>query len=53
MQVSVDALRKTALALIIYGYVLLLGVLFTICFYIGAYLGYKSYLKSDHEELNK
>lgn len=53
MSVSVDALRKTALALIIYGYILLLGVLLTVCFYIGAYCGYKSYVKADKGELDK
>ncbi len=45
-----DTLRKTALVLIVYGYILLIGVLFTICFYVGAYLGYKSYKKMDTEE---
>ena len=51
--VSVKTLRNTALVLIIYGYILFLGILFTIFFYLGAYLGYKSYKKGDLEEVDR
>jgi len=50
--INTDTLVITAKALIIYGYILFLGVLLTICFFIGILLGYRSYVKADTEAKN-
>ena len=39
--------RTTVMVLIIYGYLLLAGILLIILFFIGFYFGYKNYIKSD------
>ena len=41
--------RNTVMVLIIYGYLLLLGMFLTMCFFIAFYFGYKSYIKTDLE----
>ena len=38
---EIDTLRITTLILIIYGYLLLLGIFLLMLFYIGAYVGFK------------
>ena len=48
---EIDSLRITTLILIIYGYLLLLVILGLIIFYIGAYLGFKSRLAGDMENI--
>ena len=39
--------RVTCLVIIIYGYLLLAGIVFLILFYVSAYFGYKAYVKGD------
>ena len=53
VDINTNTLRATALTLIVYGYLLFVGVVFTILFYIGAYMGYQSYAKEDKEALEK
>ena len=51
VNVNTNALWATALALIIYGYLLFVAVILTILFYIGAYMGYQAYVKEDRASL--
>lgn len=49
---NTTTLRVTTLVLIIYGYILLLCALVTVCFFIGVILGYRAYVKADTEAKN-
>lgn len=40
------------MVLIIYGYLLLLGILFLICFYAAAYFGFKQRMAGDQETVD-
>ena len=44
---DVQTERVTCLVIIIYGYLLLAGIVFLILFYVSAYFGYKAYVKGD------
>ena len=48
----VDNLRISTMILIIYGYFLLLGILLLMCFYAGAYFGFKARMAGDKEHVN-
>ena len=48
---DVSSLRITTMVLIIYGYLLLLGILLLVCFYAGAYFGFKSRMAADVEQV--
>ena len=43
--------RNTIMVLVIYGYFLLAGILFTVCFFIAFFFGYKQYIKADLETI--
>ena len=45
--VSIDTLRSSAEALIIYGYLLMLGLLLMGLFYLGAYFGWRGFYTKD------
>ena len=45
--VDADTLRATCLALIIYGYLLLAGLFFIICFGTVLYFGFQNYKQED------
>ena len=47
VDLDTTTLRNTALALVIYGYLLFFVIFLVILFYIGLYFGYKSYIKQD------
>ena len=47
VNLDTNTLRATAMVLIIYGYLLLIGTILTILFYTVAFLGYRSYVKQD------
>ena len=47
LDLNVNALRSTAMVLIIYGYFLLIAIVFAILFSIFAYRGYQAYIKPD------
>ena len=48
---SVQTERTTCLVIIIYGYLLLIGIVGLILFYISLYFGYKAYVEGDMENL--
>ena len=49
--VNIDTLHTTAEVIIIYGYLLMLALLFWGLFYLGVYYGWKGFYTKDQEHI--